>query len=355
MWVALSLFTAGTAIATVAPSLPILIAARVIQGIGAGGLIPLGQAILALRCSTEDRARMQIYYNISYGAAAGLGPLMGGALVNVSWRWAFVIVLPFAALTGFLMKGRLSTTPRSTDNGAFDLAGSLLLLVALTLILLAIERSWWWAAIAGALALTALVVRSRRLPDCVVPLRVIRHPRVFLPMIIVALSGFMTFIMLTYLPQYSLKTAPDLNSGLVVVPVTVLWMTLGSATGILALRVGFRSIAITGSVLGALSAGVLVVSVQYGFLLIAGLLAGAFAGLVLVPMLLLAQRSVDKADVGVTTSLLVLVRNFGGATGVAIGAVLLSDVGTRETFTLVAVVVAVAVIPALALPGRLRT
>lgn len=354
MWVALALFTSGTALAALAPSLEILVAARVVQGVGAGGLIPLGQAILALRCSTEERARMQVYYNISYGAAAGLGPLIGGALVGVSWRWAFVLVLPFAVLTAVLLRGRLSTSPRAEQIRPFDYAGSLALLVGLTLILLAIERTWWWAGVIGAVALAFLARRSRRNPDCVIPERVIRHPRVLLPMIVVLLSGFLTFIMLTFLPQYSLKVVPDVNSGLVVIPITILWMTMGAFTGILALRIGFRLVAVVGSILGALSAAVLAVSVQYGALLIAALLAGAFAGLVLMPMLLLAQHSVDKADVGVTTSLLVLVRNFGGAAGAAVGAVLIADIGTRAAFTLIATVVALAILPSLALPDRLR-
>ena len=71
MWWALGLFTLGTAFAVVAPSLEILILARVIQGIGAGGVFPLGQAILTGRCTPDERARLQIYYNIAYGIAAG--------------------------------------------------------------------------------------------------------------------------------------------------------------------------------------------------------------------------------------------------------------------------------------------
>jgi len=84
MWAAVSVFLLGTIVSAMAPSLGILILGRVIQGLGAGGVVPLGQAVLAARCSSGERARLQLYYNIAYGLAAGLGPLIGGALVSVS-------------------------------------------------------------------------------------------------------------------------------------------------------------------------------------------------------------------------------------------------------------------------------
>lgn len=355
MWTALLVFAAGTVLATFAPNLDVLILARVIQGIGAGGIVPIGQAIVAGRCSTEERARMQIYYNIAYGTAAGLGPLIGGLLVGVSWRWAFAIVLPFIVVVALLLLGRLSTTPRAPDRSAFDVGGAVLLTAGLVTILLGIERQVPWLVPVGILLVAALIRRSRRIADAVIPWRVLHHPAVIAASVITLVIGFVQFSMITYLPMLSLKVAPDLNSGLVVVPLTVLWMTSGAVTGMLALRIGYRLITLIGVVSGVLAAVTLTISTALPALLVASLLTGLATGAILIPLLLLVQHSVSGGDVGSATSLVVVTRNFGGAAGAALTAVLLAGLGVSETFWIVAAITASALIPALVLPGRVRS
>ncbi len=112
MWAALTIFLAGTIISMLAPSLTVLIIGRLVQGVGVGGIVPIGQALVAARCSGEERARLQIYYNVAYGIAAGLGPLIGGALVGVSWRWAFALIIPVIFVAGGLLWGKLTSKPR---------------------------------------------------------------------------------------------------------------------------------------------------------------------------------------------------------------------------------------------------
>ena len=354
MWAALAVFTAGTVLAMVAPSLEVLILARVIQGIGAGGLVPIGQAIVAGRCTTEERARMQVYYNIAYGVAAGLGPLIGGFLVGVSWRWAFAVILPFIIVVALLMRGRLSNSPRSTEDSRFDTLGAVMLTLGLVAILIGIERrAPWWIPI-GVLLLAVMLVRSRGIDNAVIPWRVLQHRAVVAASSVTLLIGFVQFAMITYLPQLSLKAAPDLNSGLVVIPLTVLWMTSGALTGLLALRVGYRVLALIGTITGALAAVTLGISVALPALFIASVLTGLATGLVLIPLLLLVQRSVSSGDVGSATSLIVVTRNFGGAAGAALTAVLLADLGANEAFMVVAAITAVALAPSLIVPGRAR-
>ena len=118
MWTSLIIFLVGTVAAVAAPSIEALIVARLIQGVGAGGIVPVGQAILASRCTSEERARLQVYYNVAYGAAAGLGPLIGGAIVNVSWRWAFALIIPIIFLAGALLIG-----PRNLHHKGMLAAG----------------------------------------------------------------------------------------------------------------------------------------------------------------------------------------------------------------------------------------
>ena len=351
-WAALAVFTIGTLIAIVSPNLPVLILARVVQGIGAGGLVPLGQAILAGRCTTQERARLQVYYNIAYGAAAGIGPLVGGALVGISWRWAFAIILPFILVAGLMLRGRLQRVPTHEVTERFDRWGSVLMTIGLVMLLVGIERTWIWGIVVGLAVITVFVWRSHRIENAVIPWRVLGQRVVVAASAVALLVGLVQFAMLTYLPLLSQRVAPDLNSGIVVIPLTVLWMTLGAVTGVLALRLGTRLIVLVGVALGIASALVVAWSAGFPSLLLAATLIGSAAGFVLIPTLLITQHSVGKADVGAATSAMVLSRNFGGAAGAALTAVLLAGVGVHETFLILAALAAAAVLPALRLPGR---
>ena len=352
MWVALLVFLIGTVISMLAPNIGILIIGRLIQGAGAGGIVPVGQAILASRCTSGERARLQIYYNVSYGTAAGLGPLIGGALVLVSWRWAFALIIPVILLSGLLLWGRLTSRPKETQTRRFDGFGSALLTGGLTCVLLGVERGWWLVIGAGAILIVIFVVRSRQVPHGLIPATVLRSRPIVATAVVALVIGFVQFAMLTYLPLLSSRVLPDINSGLVVVPLTVLWMTLGAFTGILALRVGTRPLAIASVLLSAVAGGCVALSTTYVSLLAASLVTGIAAGLALIPLLLLGQHVAPRDDVGAATSLMVLMRNFGGAAGAAVVGVLLADLGVAQTFELVAFVALAALLPALLLPSR---
>lgn len=352
LWAALIVFILGTTLAIFSVSLPMLIAARVVQGIGAGGLVPVGQALLARRCTTDERARLQVYYNVAYGAAAGLGPLIGGALVAVSWRWAFVIIIPFAILSAALLAGRLESTPRSAVTTPFDRWGSVLMTIGLVALLIGIERSSAYAFLIGAVLVAVFVWHSRRGTEALIPWRVLGHRVALAASAVGMVIGLTQFAMLTYLPLLSQRLDPGLNAGIVVIPLTVLWMTLGSVTGILALKIGTRTVVVIGVLLGTASTMVVAWTATLPSLLAASVLIGAAAGFVLIPALLAIQHVMAKADVGAATSMLVLTRNFGGAAGATLTGVLLAGVGVRETFLILTVITIAALVPALALPGR---
>lgn len=351
MWAALAVFLVGTVVSMLAPSLIVLILGRLIQGVGAGGVVPVGQAIVAARCSGAERARLQVYYNVAYGTAAGLGPLVGGALVALSWRWAFAIIIPFIIAAGVLLRGKLTSRPRETESRRFDAVGSVLMTVGLTLLLLGIERSWWWAVVAGLVVVAGFVVHALRRRDGLVPASLLTSRVIVATVIVALIIGFVQFSMLTYLPLLSQQVAPDLNSGLVVVPLTLLWMTLGAFTGILALRVGTKLLALASVACAALSAGLVVASTAYASLLVSSVLIGTAAGLILIPALLLCQHAAPLEDVGAATSFMVLMRNFGGAAGAAVTAVLLTGSGVPLAFGVLAVVALAALLPALMLPS----
>ena len=99
--VAISLFLIGSALCGTAQSMGELIAFRALQGIGAGGLIPLTQAAIADLFSPRERGRYQGYIGAMWAVAAVAGPLLGGTLTDAaSWRWIFFINMPLGGRAG---------------------------------------------------------------------------------------------------------------------------------------------------------------------------------------------------------------------------------------------------------------
>ena len=114
-----------------------LIAFRALQGIGAGGLIPLSQAAIADLFSPRERGRYQGYIGAMWATAAVAGPLLGGTLTDAaSWRWIFLINLPLGALA-LVVVIRTMRIPHEPREHSIDYGGALLLSVGVTAVLLA--------------------------------------------------------------------------------------------------------------------------------------------------------------------------------------------------------------------------
>ena len=126
----LALFAAGSLCVAVAPSFRMLLAGRAIQGFGAGGIFPVASAVIAETVPVERRGRMLGLIGAVFGLAFLVGPLLGGLLLEWSWRWLFVINVPIAAV---LIAAGLRYLPQTTAArpAAFDFLGALLLSVAL--------------------------------------------------------------------------------------------------------------------------------------------------------------------------------------------------------------------------------
>ena len=185
-----------------------------------------------------------------------------------------------------------------------------------------------------------------------IPASLLRSPTIVAASSVALIIGFVQFAMLTFLPLLAQDAAPGLNSGIVVVPLTLLWMLLGAFTGMLALRTGTKPLALLSAVLAIGASVTLVISTAYPSLLLSSVLVGAAAGLILIPALLLIQHTAPRDDVGAATSFMILMRNFGGAAGAAVVAVLLEDGGVTMAFGVLAIVAAAALLPALLLPSR---
>src|SRR5215218_1704881 len=135
--VSITIFLVGSALCGLAQSIGQLIAFRALQGIGAGGLIPLSQAAIADLFSPRERGRYQGYIGAMWATAAVAGPLLGGTLTDsASWRWIFLINVPLGALALVVV---IRTLPAASERRQhrIDWPGALVLSVAVSGLLLA--------------------------------------------------------------------------------------------------------------------------------------------------------------------------------------------------------------------------
>ena len=179
----LLLFVAASAAAAAAPSIATLVAARVVQAIGAAALMPTSLALLLAEIPLQKRAAAIGIWAATGGIAAAAGPPLGGLLVEASWRWVFLINLPvgIAAAVAASRVLRESSDPEHARKP--DALGAALLAVAVALLALGLVKApdWGWAnertigALAGSVvALIAFVARSSRHPAPVVELPMLR-------------------------------------------------------------------------------------------------------------------------------------------------------------------------------------
>jgi MFS family permease len=396
MQAAIVIFVVGAALCAVAGSMTQLVAFRVVQGVGGGGLMIGAQAIIGELVSPRERGRYLGMIGAAYVVAAVGGPLIGGLAVDrLDWRWIFAIYPPLglaalALLTATLRLPRLAGRAPLGDGGArtgdgrapIDYAGAVTLGVAVVAIVLlgqTREPIFLAVAVAGAVA---WLVSARFAADPILPLRLFRDRAFAVPVTISLLIGFALFGTVTYMPAYLQIGfgASATRAGLLVTALMAGVLTTTVVSGRLITRTGrYKPYPVAGTAVAGLGLALLATVSRAGVATIAGvmLLMGLGIGLVMQVMVLAAQNAVGHADLGAATSAVTFLRQVGASAGVALAGALITwrtdlpvtDVtrlptGARDAFAeavppvlaAMAPLMAVAFALALALPARpLRT
>ena len=247
----LGLFTAASILCAAAPTLPVLIAARVLQGVGGAMLVPQSLAIVTAVFRPEDRGAAIGAWSGLSGLSTAIGPFVGGSLVDTfSWRWAFLLNVPLAAATWVLAKA----VPETRDAGApphLDVPGALTVTLGLAGLVYALiegpTRGFASgpvvvAGAAGAALLLAFIEIERRSASPMVPLALFRSKRftganltTFTVYAALGSGFFFVSLQLQTVLGYS-----ALESGAAGLPVTTLLATLSTRMGRLAQRIGPR-------------------------------------------------------------------------------------------------------------------
>jgi EmrB/QacA subfamily drug resistance transporter len=340
-------FLLGSIVCGIAWSMPVLIAFRAVQGLGAGAIQPMSMTIVGDIYTVEERARVQGYIASVWGLSAVVGPTLGGVFSEyVSWRWIFYVNVPICLLAAWMINRRFHENvtrgkPRIDYRGATLVTGGMTLLV---LGLLEGGQAWSWTApisivvlCAGAAMLAAFGYVESRAAEPVMPLWVL-HRRLLVTANLIAFGvGAILIGLSSYVPTFVqdvLGTGP-LIAGFALAALTLGWPLSASQSGKLYLRVGVRPCALLGSafiVVG--TALLLLVGDRSSVLQVAAtcFVIGLGMGLVAAPTLIAAQSSVEWRERGVVTGANMFFRSLGSAIGVAIfGAVANGTLGSAAS------------------------
>jgi EmrB/QacA subfamily drug resistance transporter len=331
---AIVLFLVGSALCGMATSMGTLIAFRFVQGLGAGGLIVVAQAIIADLVSPRERGRYQGYLGAMFGASSVAGPLLGGFFTDqLSWRWVFYVNVPLG-IAALLVTTRVPPSRPRVGRPRIDYLGSALLTGAITAVVLLTtwggnEMAWGSPTILGlgVAAVAMLVVFTwveAQVPEPVLPLRLFRDRTFNVATTTMFIVGVAMFATVSYLPLFLqiVAGASATNSGLLLVPLMAGLLGASMIAGQAITRTGrYRLFPVVG--MGFVVLAILLLSTmgpdtsQFTTSAFMAILGVGF-GLVMQVMVLVAQNSVPSGDLGVATSSVNFFRSVGGSVGVAV-------------------------------------
>ena len=337
---ALGVFVLGSALAGFSQDTDFLIAFRVLQGLGAGGLVALSQIIMADIISPRDRGR----YAGLFGAVMALGtiggPLLGGVVTDsFGWRWNFFIALPVAIAAIVVLQRTLRLPRHPKRRVRVDYLGAALIAAGISLLLIWVSLAggpFEWVStvslslLSGALLLlVAAVVVELRVAEPIIPLGMFRN-RTFTLSVVASLAvGVSLFGTSVFLAQYMqlARGATPTESGLLTIPMMGGLLISSTLFGSLISRHGrWKAIMVSGSVL-VVSGSALLGTLHYDTsLVLVGVymaILGAGLGMLMQNLVLVVQNSIEVRNLGVATSSVTFFRSLGGTVGVsALGAAL---------------------------------
>lgn len=377
---AYALLTVGTVMAAVSPSLAVLVAARVIQGVG-GGIFPLAFGIIRDEFPPGRVAGAIGLLSAVFGIGGGAGIVVGAVIVeHLSWHWLFwiplVALVPAAVLTARYVPESPVRMPGKVNWVSLVLMGAGL---ATTLVAISESTTWGWGStktevtLLGGLALCVLwVLAELRSPHPLVDMDMMRIRAVWTTNLAGFLLGAGMFASFVIVPQF-VETprsagygfgASALAGGLYLLPTTIGMLVTGALAGRVAARFGSKAATIAGATLAAAAFAMLTAahSAPWHIYLACGLL-GSGIGLAFAGMANLVVAAVPPTQTGVASGMNTVMRSIGGAIGTQIAATLIAGhrlasglpakTGYIDAFALSAALLAVCLAVSLAIPpGR---
>ncbi|WP_418957956.1 MDR family MFS transporter [Streptomyces tritici] len=337
----LLIYVAGSIVAGLSQSTGMLIACRVVQGIGVGGLTALSQVILAAMIAPRERGRYSGYLGAVFAVATVGGPLLGGVITDtewLGWRWCFYVGVPFALLALVVLQKTLKL-PVVKRDVKVDWAGAFFISAAVSLLLIWVTfagdkydwLSWQTAVMVGGsvvLGAVFLLVEARA-GEPIIPLRLFRNRTITLASLASLFVGVAMFAGTVFFSQYfqlARGESPTM-SGVLTIPMIAGLFVSSTASGMIITRTGrWKAWLIAGGALATAGLGLLGTvryDTEYWHIALFMAVLGLGLGMMMQNLVLCTQNQVDPSDLGVASSVVTFFRSLGGAIGVsALGAVM---------------------------------
>ncbi|MFE4697689.1 MFS transporter [Streptomyces sp. NPDC056738] len=339
--IALIIYVLGSAAAGLSQNAGMLIACRVVQGIGVGGLSALAQIVMAAMISPRERGRYSGYLGATFAVATVGGPLLGGVITDTSWlgwRWCFYVGVPFAVIALIVLQKTLHL-PVVKRDVKVDWGGAFFISAAVSLLLLWVtfagdKYDWisWqtYAMVGGAIVLGLLfVLVESRASEPIIPLRLFRNRTITLSSLASLFVGVAMFTGTVFFSQY-FQLARDKSptmSGVMTIPMIGGLFISSTVSGQVITKTGrWKYWLVSGGFLVTAGLGLLGTiryDTAYWHIAIFMALLGLGIGMMMQNLVLSTQNQVAPSDLGAASSTVTFFRSLGGAIGVsALGAVM---------------------------------
>jgi EmrB/QacA subfamily drug resistance transporter len=324
--VGVGLFLVGSIASGLAPSMNLLIAFRIIQGLGAGSMQPVALTIVGDIYTLEQRAKVQGAFSGVWGLAGLLGPLTGGLIVKyLSWHWVFFINVPVGLASVVLLVVFFHEQVQRRPQ-RLDFVGAALLGAGVVSLLFGVQGAGLnllWLPV-GVVLLGAFVWVERRVAAPVIPMSMFSIPIIAISSVAGAFFSAAMFGATTYVPLYvqGVLGGSPTQAGGMITPMIVGWPLASVMAGKLLLRTGPRPLIVGGLGLSVVGTALMALLLKPGASLVvpglAMVLFGVGLGFATTSMLIAVQTSVGWELRGVATAGNLFFRNIGGALGVGL-------------------------------------
>ena len=333
--VSILIFTAASLLCGMALSMPMLIVARILQGVGGGGMQPLAQAILLESFPPSKHGTAMAVFGVGIVVAPVIGPTLGGWITDsYSWRWIFYINLPVGLLALFMVNLFIEDPPylRKAFRGAIDYLGFGIMAIWLGTLQLVLDKGqeadWFaagwirWTAAVSAIALLSFIMREFTSREPIVQLRILGNRNFLVGTVITCLYGFVLYGVTAILPLFlqTLMGYSAMESGLTVTPrgmgsllsMIVVGILVNYIDGRILLACGFAIFGYSSLLLSHINFAISMGSVAWP-----NFINGFAGGFVFVPLTTMAMGLLRKQEIGNAAGIYNLMRNIGGSIGIA--------------------------------------
>jgi EmrB/QacA subfamily drug resistance transporter len=338
------IFVAGSVMAGLSQTIPLLLTARVVQGIAMGGLTALAQAIIGSMIPPRDRGKYSGYMGAVMAVGTAGGPLLGGFIVDspLGWRWTFFVCVPLAVVALILLQITLKIQ-HVKRPAKIDWLGSILLTTGVSLLLIWVSFAgnpdyydWWsWQSAlmvgGGVVLLALLVLVESKVEQPIIPLKIISERTTALAIWASVAVGVAMFGSSTFLGQYFqvARGATPTEAGLLTLPMIAGNLIGSVVSGQMISRTGkWKRYLIAGTVLliGGLGlAGTMDHTTELWQTGVFTAILGLGLGMLLQNLVLAVQNTVSASNIGTASASVAFFRSVGGAIGVSVLGAIMSN------------------------------